>query len=59
LQQLSAAPIVLFTGLATQIPVGVSVLLEKPARPAELLRVVRECLDAARGSVESSRAATP
>jgi PAS domain S-box-containing protein len=59
LQQLSAAPIVLFTGLATQIPAGVSVLLEKPARPAELLRVVRECLDAARSTGSSSRVALP
>jgi two-component system, cell cycle sensor histidine kinase and response regulator CckA len=51
LHELSSAPVVLFTGLATEIPAGVAALLEKPARPAELLRTVRECLDAAQASL--------
>jgi len=45
LKKLSPAPIILFTGLATDLPEGVAALLEKPARPAELLRLVREVLE--------------
>ena len=45
LKDLSPAPVILFTGLATDLPEGVAALLEKPARPAELLRLVREVLD--------------
>lgn len=43
---LSNAKVVMFTGLAIDLPKGVTALLEKPARPAELLRLVREVLDA-------------
>jgi len=45
LKSLCPSPIILFTGLATDLPEGVAALLEKPARPAELLRLVREVLD--------------
>jgi PAS domain S-box-containing protein len=44
LRALCPAPVVLFTGLATDLPAGISALLEKPARPAELLHVVRDVL---------------
>ena len=45
LRALCAAPIVLFTGLGIEIPEGVAALLDKPARPVELLRTVRAILD--------------
>jgi len=38
------AAIVLFTGFVPEEPFEVDAVLEKPARPAELLRVVREAL---------------
>ena len=46
-----AAPVVLFTGLAPEAPLGVACVLPKPARPSELFQVVRTTLDAARASV--------
>jgi two-component system, cell cycle sensor histidine kinase and response regulator CckA len=46
LQKLCSAKVVLFTGLATAVPVGIAGLLEKPARPSELLQTVRQVLDA-------------
>jgi CheY-like chemotaxis protein len=45
LRELTGAPIVLFTGMApTLLPTGFTALLEKPARPAELQRMIREVL---------------
>jgi PAS domain S-box-containing protein len=46
LRRLCAAPVVLFTGLVTGPAPGVAYILEKPARPDEVLRVVRTLLDA-------------
>jgi hypothetical protein len=43
-----SAPVVLFTGLAPELPSGIAALLEKPARPAEISRVVREVLASTR-----------
>jgi signal transduction histidine kinase/ActR/RegA family two-component response regulator len=44
LRRLTNAPIVLFTGLAPELPPGVDAVLEKPARPAELQSLVRDVL---------------
>jgi DNA-binding response OmpR family regulator len=50
LRNLSRAPIVLFTGLTVDVPGGVAALLEKPARPSEVFRIVREVLDRERAA---------
>jgi PAS domain S-box-containing protein len=44
LQRLSRAPIVLFTGGATELPPGAAALLEKPASAADLLRTISALL---------------
>jgi signal transduction histidine kinase/ActR/RegA family two-component response regulator len=44
LRRLTNAPIVLFTGLAPDLPPGVDAVLEKPARPAEIQTLVRDVL---------------
>jgi len=44
LRALTRAPIVLFTGMAPELAPDVDAVLGKPARPAELQRVVRELL---------------
>lgn len=44
LRALTAAPVLLFTGMAPVLPEGMDGLLEKPARLEELHRVVRETL---------------
>ena len=47
LRALTSSPIVLFSGMAQVRPPGVAAVVEKPARPAELLRLVRDVLDRA------------
>ena len=48
LKRLCAAPIVMFTGGAAEVPAGAAGLLEKPARGVDLVRVVEDALSAAR-----------
>ncbi|HKQ70498.1 MAG TPA: hypothetical protein VJT73_14215, partial [Polyangiaceae bacterium] len=50
LRALCDAPVALFTGLAPELPSGITALLEKPARPAELVRLVREVIDGVHAS---------
>jgi len=47
LQRLCSAPVVLFSGLTSKLPLGVTALLQKPTRSAELLQLVREVLNTA------------
>jgi|GEM_PF-1122998 len=44
LRALTAAPMLLFTGMAPELPQGFAGILEKPARYEELQRVVRQAL---------------
>jgi CheY-like chemotaxis protein len=44
LRALTRAPVVLFTGMAPEVSPEVDALLEKPARPEELERVLRAVL---------------
>jgi CheY-like chemotaxis protein len=44
LKRLSAAPIVMFTGVAADLPPGATAVLAKPARTEELCRVIREVI---------------
>ncbi|MGN6106670.1 MAG: hybrid sensor histidine kinase/response regulator [Kofleriaceae bacterium] len=45
LRERTTAPVVLFTGLASGVPAGVAAVLEKPASPSEIQRVLRDVLD--------------
>jgi CheY-like chemotaxis protein len=47
LKRLSNAPVVLFTGGAAELPPGAAALLEKPARAADLLRMVHDLIQPA------------
>ncbi|MDB4995924.1 MAG: hypothetical protein JWM74_3356 [Myxococcaceae bacterium] len=49
LRSLSSAPIILFSGMLHERPHGVTAVLEKPARAAELWRTVRDVIDGAAG----------
>jgi CheY-like chemotaxis protein len=51
LRRLTTAPIVLFTGMAPELPAGIDAVLEKPARPAEIQSLVREVLQKHRRAV--------
>jgi CheY-like chemotaxis protein len=42
IRELTDAPVVLFTGMAPVVPAGFAALLEKPATPADLRRVIRQ-----------------
>ena len=44
LRALTDAPIVLFTGMVPSVPEGFAAILEKPARPEDLRRVVMTTL---------------
>jgi len=44
LKRLSDAPVVRFTGGIAELPPGAAALLEKPARAADLLRLLRELI---------------
>lgn len=50
-----AAPIVFFTGWATDVPEGAAAVISKPARNTELCRVVRAVMDAHRRGDPSTR----
>jgi PAS domain S-box-containing protein len=45
-----AAPVILFTGLAPEVPTEIAAVLRKPARPAELFQLVRSVLDGERAA---------
>lgn len=45
LRERCGAPVILFTGLAPELPGDIAALLDKPARHAEVIRLVREILD--------------
>lgn len=48
LKALTKAPFVLFSGMAPDLPPGIVAVLDKPARPEELQRVVRSAINSAR-----------